>query len=348
MQKTLQDIAQSIGAELIGEPQLVITAVSPLDKAEKGHISFINDPKYLSRLGDSNASAVIVTPEVAQQASGNFLVMPDPYLGFAKAAQIFDTSPKPISGIHASAVIADNVVLGEDIYIGPNVVIGANSSIGTGCIVESGVHIGENNDIGADCRIYSNTVLYHGVTLGKNCIIHANVVIGSDGFGYANDKGQWVKIPQVGGVIIGDDVEIGSHTAIDRGALEDTVIGKGVKLDNHIHVAHNVKIGDYTAIAGCTAIAGSANIGKYCTIAGRVSILGHLNVCDKAHITATTFVTKSITQPGAYSSGTTAQDNKDWQKNAIRFRQLDTMWRKMKQMEKDLLQLQKNRDTDNE
>lgn len=352
MQKTLQDIAQAIGAELIGEPQLVITAVSPLDKAEKGHISFINDPKYISKLGQSQASAIIVTADVAEKVDkklvDNFLVMADPYLGFAKAAQVFDTTPRPLPTVHPSATIADSVTLGDNVYIGPNAVLEANVVIGNNCVIESGVYVGENSSIGENSRVYANTVLYHGVTLGKDCIIHANVVIGSDGFGYAHDQGEWVKIPQVGGVVIGDSVEIGSHTAIDRGALEDTEIGKGVKLDNHIHVAHNVKIGDYTAIAGCTAIAGSANIGKYCTIAGRVSILGHLSICDKAHITATTFVNKSIKKPGAYSSGTTHQDNKDWQKSAIRFRQLDTMWRKMKQLESELLQLKKDRDTDNE
>ncbi|GAA4363778.1 UDP-3-O-(3-hydroxymyristoyl)glucosamine N-acyltransferase [Kangiella marina] len=348
MEKTLQELAQLIDAELQGEPQLTITAVLPLDKAKKNHISFINEPKYIARIDECKAGALIVTPDVAKEAEGNFLVMANPYLGFAKAAQIFDTTPVPEPQIHASAVIADDALLGESVSIGPNVVIGTGVQIGDNVVIESGVSVGNNSIIGADSRIYPNTVLYHGVTLGRNCIIHANVVIGSDGFGYANDQGAWVKIPQVGGVAIGDDVEIGAHTAIDRGALEDTIIGKGVKLDNHIHVAHNVQIGDYTAVAGCTAIAGSAVIGKYCTIAGRVSILGHLSVCDKAHITATTFVNKSITKPGAYSSGTTFQDNKEWQKSAIRFRQLDSMWRKMKQLEKQMLQLNKDRDIDNE
>lgn len=339
MQKTLQDIARSIGAELKGEPQLIITAVSPLDTAEKNHISFIKDPKYLDKLESSLASALIVSPAVAEKTQGNLLVMADPYLGFARAAQLFDSTPVPTAQVCPSASIDDSAKLGANVYIGPNTVIESGVTIGDDCVIEAGVYIGQNSTIGDASRIYPNTVLYHGVTLGNNCIIHANVVIGSDGFGYAHDNGQWVKIPQVGGVVIGDNVEIGAHTAIDRGALENTEIGNGVKLDNHIHVAHNVKIGNFTAVAGCTAIAGSAKIGQYCTIAGRVSILGHLTICDKTHITATTFVNKSITKPGAYSSGTTHQDNKDWQKSAIRFRQLDTMWRKMKQLEKELLQL---------
>ncbi|AOE50354.1 UDP-3-O-(3-hydroxymyristoyl)glucosamine N-acyltransferase [Kangiella sediminilitoris] len=348
MQKTLQEIASAIGAELKGEPQLIITAVSPLDKAEKNHISFINQAKYASHAHSSQASALIVTPEIAEGLEGNLLVMKDPYLGFAKVSQLFDSTPRPQPGIHPSAVVAEGVKLGDNVSIGANVVIAEGVVIKSGSMLEAGVYIGENCLIGENTRVYPNTVLYHGVTLGRDCIIHANVVIGSDGFGYANEKGQWVKIPQVGGVNIGDEVEIGAHTAIDRGAMADTEIGRGVKLDNHIHVAHNVKIGDYTAIAGCTAIAGSAVIGKHCTIAGRVSILGHLSICDNAHITATTFVNKSITKPGAYSSGTTYQDNKSWQKSAIRFRQLDDMWRKMKQIEKEMLQMKQNRDNDNE
>ena len=346
MEKTLQELAQQLGAELQGEPQLIITAVLPLDKAEKNHISFVSDTKYLSRISECKAGALIVKPEVAQEITGNLLVMANPYLGFAKAAQIFDTTPCPKAAIHPTAHIGDNVSLGKDVYIGPNVVIADNATVGDHSVIEAGV--GQSSVIGAHTRVYPNAVLYHDVTLGENCIIHANVVIGSDGFGYANDQGEWVKIPQVGGVTIGNNVEIGAHTAIDRGALEDTVIGNGVILDNHIHVAHNVIIGDFTAVAGCTAIAGSAIIGKYCTIAGRVSILGHLSICDKAHITATTFVNKSITKPGAYSSGTTHQDNKEWQKSAIRFRQLDSMWRKMKQLEKEVLQLKNDRDIEDE
>lgn len=348
MKKTLQELAELLDAELKGEPQLTITAVLPLDKAEKNHLSFINDPKYAARMHECKAGALIVTPELAEKAEGNLLVMANPYLGFAKAAQIFDTTPCPAALIHPTAQIDDSAQIADNVYIGPNVVLEAGVKIEEYSVIESGVYIGQNCKVGAHTRIYPNTVLYHDVTLGQRCIIHANAVIGSDGFGYANDRGEWVKIPQVGGVSIGDDVEIGSHTAIDRGALDNTEIGQGVKLDNHIHVAHNVKIGDYTAIAGCTAIAGSAVIGKYCTIAGRVSILGHLTICDKAHITATTFVNKSITKPGAYSSGTTHQDNKEWQKSAIRFRQLDSMWRKMKQLEKELLQLKNNRDIEDE
>ncbi|MHC9511167.1 UDP-3-O-(3-hydroxymyristoyl)glucosamine N-acyltransferase [Kangiella sp. M94] len=348
MQKTLQEIAELIGAELKGEPQLVITAVSPLNKAQKGELSFISDKKYLDHVENSEASALIVDVAIAEHMNGNLLVMKDPYLGYAKAAQIFDTTPRPVQGIASSSVISESATLGGNVTVDDNAVIKSGAVIGDNAIIGAGVVIGENANIGANTLIYPNTVIYHSVQIGQDCIIHANVVIGSDGFGYANDQGKWVKIPQVGSVVIGDSVEIGAHTAIDRGALENTIIGTGVKLDNHIHIAHNVVIGDYTAIAGCTAIAGSTTVGKHCTIAGRVSIIGHLEVCDKAHITATTFVNKSITEPGAYSSGTTFQTNKEWHKSAVRFRQLDEMWRKLKQLEKELGQLKDSRDDNDE
>lgn len=346
--KTLHELAQLLDAKLIGEPQCEITAVSPLNKAQKGAVSFISDPKYLEHLEDSHASALIVSPKVADSISGNLLVMDDPYLGYAKISQIFDSSPKPIVGIHQTASIDPTAIIAKNISIGAYAVIGAEVRVAENSIIEAGVVINPKASIGANSRIYPNAVLYHSVEIGKNCIIHANTVIGSDGFGYANDKGHWVKIPQVGSVIIKDNVEIGAHTAIDRGALENTVIGEGVIIDNHVHIAHNVTIGDFTAIAGCTAIAGSTNIGKYCTIAGRVSIIGHLDICDKAHLTATTFVNKSIKEPGAYSSGTTFQTNKDWHKSSIRYRHLDEMWRKMKQLEKELATLKKSRDDEHE
>ncbi|NVK22760.1 MAG: UDP-3-O-(3-hydroxymyristoyl)glucosamine N-acyltransferase [Kangiellaceae bacterium] len=345
MQKTLQEIADYLQAELRGEPQLSITAVSPLNKAQKGELSFISDSKYLEHVEHSHASALIVNTRMAESIGGNLLIVDDPYLGYAKVAQLFDSTPKPDPGIHATAVISKAATIGQNVSICANAVIEDGAVIGDNAIIESGVFIGKKVTIGQGTRVYSNTVIYHSVEIGKSCIIHANSVIGSDGFGYANEKGAWVKIPQVGSVTIGDDVEIGAHTAIDRGALENTVIGKGVILDNHIHIAHNVQIGDYTAIAGCSAIAGSTKIGKYCTIAGRVSIIGHLEICDKAHITACTFVNKSIKEPGAYSSGTTFQSNKDWHKSAVRFRQLDDMWRKMKQLEKELAELKELQDS---
>ncbi len=345
MKKTLQEIARFINAELIGQPQCEITAVLPLDKAHETSISFISDSKYLEQVSNTEAVAIIIsqkaTDVLQQNYSGSILIVPDAYLAFAKVAQLFDITPIPEPKISTKASVSKSALIGQNVFIGDFVSIAENVVIGDNSIIEAGTVIAENAKIGAGCRIYSNVSIYYGVEIGDNCIIHANAVIGSDGFGYANEQGSWVKIPQVGSVIIGDNVEIGAHTAIDRGAIENTVIANGVILDNHIHIAHNVTIGENTAIAGCTAIAGSTSIGSACTIAGRVSIIGHLEICDGVHITACTFVNKSITEPGAYSSGTTFQTNRDWQKSAVRFRQLDAMWRKLKSLTKDINDLKK-------
>ncbi|NVJ65125.1 MAG: UDP-3-O-(3-hydroxymyristoyl)glucosamine N-acyltransferase [Gammaproteobacteria bacterium] len=350
MSKTLRELASELDAKLIGEPQCEITAVLPLDRANASSISFINDAKYLDQIVGSNAAALIIKPSfessIPESYQGALLIVDDPYLAFARVSQILDPSPVPKPTISTAANISDTAKLGKNIHIGDFVSIAEGVVIADNCIIEAGAVIGANSQIGENSRIYSNATLYHGVEIGERCIIHANAVIGSDGFGYANDKGSWVKIPQVGTVIIGNDVEIGAHTAIDRGALDNTVIGSGVILDNHIHIAHNVHIGENTAIAGCTAIAGSTKIGANCTIAGRVSIIGHLDICDGVHLTACTFVNKSISKPGAYSSATTFQTNKDWQKSAVRFRQLDDMWRKLKALSKEITEL-RSKDTGN-
>ncbi len=343
LSKSLQDIAQYLDAELIGEPQCEITAVLPLDRANINSISFINDAKYLELVSATKCSALIIKPEYKQSIVSNYdgalLIVNDPYLAFAKVSQLLDPTPKPIAIISEKSSISPSAVIGKNVFIGDFVSIAENVQIGDNSIIEAGTVLAEGVKIGTGCRIYPNTSIYYNVQIGNNCIVHANAVIGSDGFGYANEKGSWIKIPQTGTVVIGNNVEVGAHTAIDRGALENTVISDGVILDNHIHIAHNVQIGENTAIAGCSAIAGSTKVGANCTIAGRVSIIGHLDICDKVHITACTFVNKSITKAGAYSSATTFQTNRDWQKSTIRFRQLDDMWRKLKSIGKELKEL---------
>lgn len=345
MKKNVQDIASIIGAKIIGEPQLEITAVLPLEHADNCSISFINDKKYLPLVASSDVAVIIVNDDFYETLKGlnkTFLIVSEPYVAYAKVAQLFDSTPKPEPGIVESASVAKSALIGENVFIGSNVVIHENCKIGKNSIIHANTVIGEGAILGDNCLIYPSVSIYHDCQIGCGVIIHANSVIGADGFGYANEKGRWIKIPQVGRVVIGNNVEVGAHTAIDRGALSDTKIGNGVILDNHIHIAHNVEIGDHTAIAGCTAIAGSTKVGKYCTIAGRVSIIGHLTVCDNVHITACTFVNKSIKESGAYSSGTTFQSNKDWQKSAVRFRQLDSMWRQIKNLSKEIAAL-KNR-----
>ncbi len=340
LKKSLHEITQLLDAELIGEPQCEIAAVLPLDKADDLSISFINDSKYIPQIESSKAAALIINAkhleEVSQGYKGNILIVKDPYLAFAKVSQLLDSSPVPSPGVSPLSSISDSAKIGANVHIGDFVSLGDKVVIGDNTIIESGAQISSGTIVGDNCRIYPNVVCYHSVVVGNSCVIHASAVIGSDGFGYANDKGSWVKIPQTGSVIIGDNVEIGAHTAIDRGALENTIISDGVILDNHIHIAHNVEIGKNTAIAGCTAVAGSSKIGANCTIAGRVSIIGHLSICDKVHITACSFINKSISEPGVYSSGTTFQTNKNWQKSAVRFRQLDDMWRKLKAISKEL------------
>ena len=262
--------------------------------------------------------------------------MKNPYMGYAIVSQLLDNTPATAKEVHASAVIAQGVTLGENVNIGANtviesgVVISDNVSIGAGCF------IGEQARIGANTSLWSNVSIYHRVEIGQNCLVQANTVIGCDGFGYANDNGQWLKIPQLGTVIIGDNVEIGASTTIDRGALENTIISNGVILDNQIQIAHNVVIGENTAMAACSVIAGSSVVGKNCSISGLVGINGHIEITDGCVFTGRSMVTKSITEPGVYSSGTPVVTNKEWNKNNARIRRLDRLTKRVITLEKTL------------
>jgi UDP-3-O-[3-hydroxymyristoyl] glucosamine N-acyltransferase len=330
---SLQQLAQHLSAELHGDPQCEISGVAPLDKATKGQISFLSDPKYQSFLTTTSAAAVILSAKDAAIYTGNKLVMNNPYLGYAKVATLFIPKSATKPGIHPTAVIGEHchiaptASIGAHCVIGENVTVGANTRIGPGCT------IGDSSSVGENCLLHAQVTLYHRVTIGNGTILHSGVVIGADGFGMVNDQGVWHKIPQLGGVKIGEHVEIGANTAVDRGALEDTVIEDGVKLDNLIQIAHNVHIGAHTAIAGGTVVAGSVKIGKYCMIGGGVAISGHLQITDKVILTAKAEVGHSITEPGIYSSGMPYQPNLQWRKNITRFRQLDEMARRLKRLE---------------
>ncbi len=341
----LSEIAQRLGVSFDASRDAEIFRVSDLRHAQTGDISFLNKSTYRDALTDSKASAVLLRADDAPFCAGVALVVNDPYLAYAKVAQWLDTTPQQPEGVHPSAIIADDVKLGNHVAIGPRVVIEAGVTIGDNAQIGAACYIGHNSHVGAGTRLWPNVTLYHGVNLGQRCIVHSNSVIGADGFGFAQEKGEWVKIPQLGGVRIGDDVEIGVHCAIDRGALNDTIIGNRVKLDNFIHVAHNVEIGDGSAAAAMTGIAGSTKIGKNVTLAGRVSVTGHLEICDRAHVTACTTVVQSITEPGAYSSGTTAQPNREWRKSLARFFQLDELVKRVRALEK---QLAKDKEQDHE
>lgn len=333
---SLTDIAKSIGAELIAnDGQQLITGIGTLDQATAGQVSFLANPSYRSQLETTQASAVIIHPDMKDDCLVAALVMTNPYMGFAKLSQLFNNLPSQSQGIHPTAIIAETADIADDVSIAANVVIGEH------CIVKPGVRIGPNCVISDHCIIgensllHSSVVFYHDVVVGERGIFHSGCVLGADGFGFAPDSGNWVKIAQLGGVRVGDDVEVGANTTIDRGALGDTQIGNGVKLDDQIMIAHNVVIGDSCAIAATSGIAGSTTLGKNCTIAGGVGIAGHLNITDGVHVTGMTLVSKSIKEPGAYSSGTAIMPANEWRKSATRFRQLDDMARRLKKLEKN-------------
>ncbi|HLD16681.1 MAG TPA: UDP-3-O-(3-hydroxymyristoyl)glucosamine N-acyltransferase [Coxiellaceae bacterium] len=334
-QFTLKEIAEALGARLKGDPGCVITGIAPIQKAKAGDICFLNNLYYREFLKDSQASAVVLSPENAEFCSTNALITENPYLGFAKMAHLFYQRPSIPAGVHPTAVIATSAHIDPSASIGAYCVIGNYVTIGANSIVRAHTILGDEVKIGNDCYLYENVTIYHRVTVGHRVTLHSGVIIGADGFGLAkDDKHQWVKIPQVGGVTIGNDVEVGANTCIDRGALEDTLIEEGVKLDNLIQVGHNVRIGAHTAIAGCVAIAGSANIGRYCMIGGAASINGHISIADRTMIGATASVANTIKQPGAYSSGVPAQPHKKWRRILGRLMQLEDIMRRLRKLER--------------
>ncbi|WP_166269476.1 UDP-3-O-(3-hydroxymyristoyl)glucosamine N-acyltransferase [Marinobacter caseinilyticus] len=333
---TLGDIAEALGAELKGDPGCVISGLATLQAAGPGQLSFLANPSYVRYLSNSHASAVILSPSMAEHTQTNVLLLDNPYLGYARLSHWFDPSPVAMPGIHPSAVIDPTAEVPDSVSVGPQAVIEAGACLGDRVVVGAGCVIGARSRIGGDSTLRPRVTLAHDVVLGERCHILSGAVIGSDGFGFANDKGVWHRIAQIGRVILGDDVEVGANTTIDRGALDDTVIGNGVKLDNLIQIAHNVTIGDHSAMAAFVGIAGSTKVGSHCVFGGASGVAGHLTISDQVHLTGMTLVTGDIREPGVYSSGTSADKNRQWRKNAVRFRQLDAMARKLKELEKKL------------
>lgn len=335
---SLKDIATAIGAQLHladGDSEnTLIHSISTLAKAGDGQISFLANNKYRSQLTMTAAQAVIVTNEEQPHCLRSALVMANPYVGFAKVAQLLDTTPAAAHEISPRAVVDNDVVLGLNVKIGPNAVIERGVQLGDNVEIGAGCFVGQDSVIGANTKLWANVTIYHRIVIGKDCLFQANTVIGSDGFGYANENGRWIKIPQLGRVLIGDRVEIGASTTIDRGALDDTVLHHGVIIDNQCQIAHNVVIGENTAIAGCTVVAGSTTIGRNCSIAGLVGINGHIDICDGVFITGMSMITKSITTPGVYSSGMPAVPNKDWRKNMVALKNIDNLNQRIKTLEK--------------
>jgi UDP-3-O-[3-hydroxymyristoyl] glucosamine N-acyltransferase len=331
---TLGELALRLGAALQGgNPAANVVNLATLGSAGSGELSFLANPRYLRQLQNTKAEAVLIRPEQAGQCPVAALVVDDPYLAFAKASQLFDWRPAIRPGIHPTALVAESAQIAVDAEIGPYVVIAEAVQIGSGVSIGAGTVIGRDCHIGVDCRLEANVTLYPNVRLGEQVLIHSGAVLGSDGFGFARSDQGWEKICQLGGVVIGDRVEIGAGVTIDRGALDDTRIEAGVKLDNQIQIAHNVVVGRDSAIAGCTAVAGSTRIGERCTIAGMAGITGHLEIADDTHVTAMSLVSKSITRPGAYSSGTGLEPHQQWKRNVVRFRQLDDLARRVRRIE---------------
>lgn len=337
---TLDEIVSRFGGELIGDGNLRISQVATLEKAGPADFAFLANPKYRKQLKTSRAGAVVLSSANAPDCPLPCIVSDNPYAYYARVAQLLNLPRREASGIHPAAVVETkldpSISVGAGTCVGKDVRIGKASVIGPGCIIGEGVAMGEQ------ARLYGNVTIYPGCMIGARAIIHSGAVIGADGFGIAREAdGSWTKIPQIGRVIIGDDVEIGANTTIDRGALDDTVIEDGVKLDNQIQIGHNVRVGAHTAMAGCVGVAGSARIGQRCTIGGGAIILGHLTVADDVNISAATLVTKSISQPGSYTGAMPFEAHRDWLRNAAQMCHLDEMAKRMRELETRLAQLEK-------
>jgi UDP-3-O-[3-hydroxymyristoyl] glucosamine N-acyltransferase len=332
----LGQLAKQLNAQLVGDAELKIYRLATFEKAAQGDITFVSDKNLLVRLDECNASAIVLPNFFKPGYQGNALFMDTPYVGYALLARIFDTTPNPQPAIAASAQIHKSATIGQNVTIANNVVIEEGVVIADNCQIMDNVVVGQYSTLGEKTRIYPNATLYHQTELGKRCIIHANTVIGSDGFGNAPYQSTWIKIPQIGKVIIGDDVEVGASTTIDRGGLSDTLIADGVKIDNQCQIAHNVSIGAHTAIAGGSNIAGSTKIGSNCIIGGSVAVNGHITIADNVVVTGDSMVMRSITEPGIYSSGVPAQKNKAWRKTTAYTLKIDDLFKRVKALEKQL------------
>ena len=336
MSYRLGEIAEHIGAGLLGDPDVIVDRVAALDVAGPNAVTFLSNRRYRPYLERTRAGAVILAPEFADACPVPALVLDNPYLGYARAATLLSPPVVATPCIAASAVIDPGASIAPDASVGHHCVVEAGASVGAGTSLGAGSYLGRDSSIGPRGRIAARVVVCQGVHIGARAIIHPGVVVGADGFGIANDDGVWVKIPQFGGVRIGDDVEIGANTTIDRGALGDTVIENGVKLDNLIQIGHNVHVGAHTAIAACVAVGGSAHIGRRCRIHGAVSIAGHLEIADDVHLTATSAVPNTIREAGVYSSGMPIQENRVWRRNITRLRHLDDLARRLRAVERKL------------
>jgi UDP-3-O-[3-hydroxymyristoyl] glucosamine N-acyltransferase len=333
MGTTLGELAVRFGLELAGDPALEVTGVATLAAAGPGTVSFLANPRYRRHLAGTRAGAVVLDAASAADCPVAALVSPNPYAAFARIAQVLHPQPAVVPGVHPSAVVHPGAEVAPDAAVGPQAaveegaVVGPRALVGPGCILMRGARIGP------DTRLVARVTLYPGVVLGRRCTVHAGAVIGADGFGFAPDRDGYVKVPQVGGVRIGDDVDIGANTTIDRGAIEDTVLEDGVKLDNLVQVGHNVRIGAHTVLAGCVGISGSTTIGKRCMIGGASGTVGHIELGDDVLVTGLTMVTRSLKEPGIYSGGWPAVPVAEWRKTVARVRRLSSLEKRLAVLE---------------
>jgi UDP-3-O-[3-hydroxymyristoyl] glucosamine N-acyltransferase len=333
MSISLGQLAVRFGCELKGDPDTRIDSVATLQRAPAGSITFLANPRYRRYLATTGASAVIVDPSLADECPVAALLSRTPYVTYARVAAALHPQREFAPGADPRAVIDPRASVAATASIGPNAVIEAGVRIGERVRVGPGCVVMEDASIDADSRLVANVTICRGVVIGARALLHPGVVIGADGFGLAPDRNGWVKVPQLGTVRVGDDVEVGANTTIDRGAIDDTVIEAGVKLDNQIQIGHNVRIGAHTAIAGCTGVSGTTTIGARCLIGGMVGIAGHIDICDDVVVTGRTFVNHSIRKPGAYSGGLPMDEARRWRRNAARFRRLDDLARRIDVLE---------------
>ena len=322
-------LAERFGLTVHGPADTEVGGVGTLAAATADQLAFLSNPRYRPQLADTRAGIVVLREGDAAARDGTALIARDPYVAYARIAALFEVRAAAPAGIHPSAVVDASAQIDAVGSIGPHVSIGARSVIGAGATIGAGCVIGEDCVVGDGSRLVARVTLVARVRLGKRVTLHPGAVLGAEGFGLAMDDGHWINVPQLGGVVIGDDCDIGANTTIDRGALDDTVIEDDVRLDNLIQVGHNVRIGAHTAAAGCVGIAGSTRIGRYCLLAGKVGVAGHLEICDHVVVHAMTMVSASITEPGEYSAGIPAQPTREWRKNAVRIRQLDSLARRV-------------------
>jgi UDP-3-O-[3-hydroxymyristoyl] glucosamine N-acyltransferase len=341
----LGDLVERFGGQLVGDPNLTVSGIAPLDSADASHISFLSNSKFRALAAQSRAAALILAPMDDTTVAGTFegarIVTTNPYAYFARAAQYFasldEIAPEP--GVHPSATVHPSARIDPSAHVGPHVTIEADAVIDAGVVIDHGCFVGRGAEIGEGTHLFANVSFHARCRIGKRGILHSGAVIGTDGFGFAREHGAYIKIPQTGRVLLGDDVDVGASTTIDRGALEDTVIEDGVKLDNQIQIGHNCHIGAHTAMAGCVGVAGSAKIGKNCTFGGAAMVLGHLEIADNVHISSGTMVSRSVLEPGQYTGFYPLAKNAEWEKSAAIVRNLSSMRDKIRALEKQIKQL---------